>query len=521
MMKILSLVALLGLSLLMSGCGTTLPRAYDLGSSSSPARIAPGQENGLPLVVIRFPARVAARAVEQYNTLYDDRGFFNIFYNPDPAEVIVPWAGLNTDKRPRDMQGASTEAISKSTYLAVALYSYLSDRMPPGAVKLMPTEIDLKDGPARKDGAAKPHDGWPKPLVERTTYDYPPAVIYVDVFAYVNPFHRTEGTTFGASMMPLFSAHTAQAVAPKTGGALVLPDAFLPYVRRAQAYETNLNGIGGPFVEYLNGAHGVPADHFDIASDARTVRLPTDPGKVLVLPVAEFGMDAANVSKQDGSFERPLFDAYYAILASAENSIDRSVATRLDETRYIALFDPSLSGKFAARTTLSRQEGAALGLIHQFALAEWKLIGLQDEDFSKQLLQGEWGTSYRKTRDAEQKFRVTLDKAYESHQNAMMMQVFSQGMPSLMSGRQTPQAMLQNSVNRLQLSLDLNEKDKAAKRELAADTQQFQSRLSGVSNESVRFVFDLTGQSTTVEARSVAELRAKMRVIYMRAGARP
>ncbi len=513
-----TLSALMASVALAGGCGTTLPRTYDLGDRAGSAVVAPGSENGLPLVVIRFPARVAPQAAERYASLYENRGFFNVFYTPNADEVLVPWVGLNKDKRPRDMQGASTEAISKTTYLAVEFYTYLSSRFPPGTVRLMPTEIDVKGAP-RKDGVARFHDGWPDPLVEQAAAESPPAVIYVDLFAYVNPFHRTEETTFGASLMPIFSARSSSAAARRTGGALVLPDAVVPYLRDVDLADTSTNPMGGPFVEYLNGAQGVPSDHFTLATDARTDRLPAFPGKALILPVAAFGMDPATLSKPDGSAERPLFDAYCQVLTAALNSIDRAQALRAEETRYAAIYDPALAERLASGAPPTRADVAAFALIRQFERAEWKLIGLQDDDFARQLARGAWGASYRKTREAEERFKHDLDQAYSNAENAMMMQAFAQGMPTL-GARPSPVASLQASMDRLQLVMDLDQKGKATNQELAGQTSGFQSRLGAVSAESVRFVFDLAGESTDIQARSVAELRAKMRTLYLRSRGR-
>ncbi|MBK1659625.1 hypothetical protein [Paracraurococcus ruber] len=497
--------------LTLAACGQQAASSYAISGSRE---LAPKRQPDAtsPLLVVRFPARVTPAAKPKFEKLYETRGFTNIFYRPDDSEVVVPWAGLNANQRPADMTGASTEALSKTAQLALDIYQDLSARLPNGAVRLQPTEIDLRQT-RTSGGLPMSLDGWPDALYERSTVEYPPAAIYLDVFAFVDPYHRTgTPTTFGSLVAPLVTIRTSPAAVPATGGAIAIPDAFLPYTRAVRSRAPAARGRGVTFIEYLNSAQGVPADGETLPPDRLTEGLDGVPGKVLVLPVAQFdlGTESLSTPSKVKEAQARLFSAYQQIVVTALNGIDPTVALEADRRRYVALFDPQLAARVASGQAVPG-DTERMSLLRQFERAEWRMLSLQDEDFIRNTVGGTWGNSMAEVRRQEERFRQDLERARSRAEMASMVTFMSGAMSNMALSRVNP---MQATMNNLQLSMTTMAQQQAANQELADITRSFVSRIEGIYRESVRFTFEVAGQTFEVQARSLGELRARMRKIY-------
>jgi hypothetical protein len=202
-----------------------------------------------PLVVVRYPAIIDSSATNLFEQLYDGRGFLNVFFNPPPESELIVWRGKRSSSashpaHPRDMQGASREAIAKTTYLALDLYDYLAARLPPGSVALQPTTVTRLDPRLDWSGLVTDAFGVPDRLALHAT-SLPPAPLYLDVFAYVDPYWRVEGeTTFGDTIVPVLTLRTAPEAKPATRGAIATMEAFLPYLAGPEDARSASEGMG-------------------------------------------------------------------------------------------------------------------------------------------------------------------------------------------------------------------------------------------------------------------------------------
>jgi len=246
------------------------------------------------LVILRYPVSIKPDAVTHFQQLYDNRGFVNYFYHaPDDVET-VRWIGKNTGleaREPRDVAETHPEAIAKTTYFALAFYESLKKVLPPNAVRLQPVAIGQKAIQRGTSGALKWGENAPDALEEKPGIEYPPTVLYVDLFTYVHPYYRLgQPTSFGKFIAPLITVRTAPAAAPETLGGIVTPSAFLPYTRQPARDAGAAEGLGVSFVDYLNATAGVPPDHFPIPEKRLIEQLPIAPSNYLVLPVNQFEM---------------------------------------------------------------------------------------------------------------------------------------------------------------------------------------------------------------------------------------
>jgi hypothetical protein len=507
-------------ALLLDGCASDRGvTRYDIGLTKPvPPRTVKAPDS--PLIVIRFPAEVAKRADEIYEDRYTNRGFDNVFYNPKPEEVITPWVGkINKMMPPGDMQGAPVEALSKTLYLAVDLYRYLSKTYP-GAVRLEPTEIDIKAEADRRVPVPRT-DGWPNSLTERAVIEYPPAPIYLDVFSYVDPHFRVGQmntvTTFGRYVAPIFTLRTSPAAAPATFGCLIIADEFIPILRATSPDAPASEGMGATLVDFLNSAQGIPADAYAMPRDRLSETDPGSSDKTLVLPIGQYRVLPDQANMEDTISETPLFDSLYPIIRHAIENLNMEVATRAARRRYISLYDPQLAERFGDSSALSQSDHAKLDLITRFEQAEWKLLGMEDEEFVNTLVTGSWLKSMQATILAEDKFIDDRARAQAEASNQMMMTAFSGGMANLRMTTMNPgnsTAALQATMNNVQLMLELSEQGQKLNGDLAKLTTDFGARMTAVYHESVNFSFKLADETFDVHAKSVAELRAKLKGLY-------
>jgi len=152
--------------------------------------------------------------------------------------------------------------------------------LPPNSVRLQPVRISQRIAQKNALGAIAWGETAPATLVEVPTESYPPAVLYVDIFAHVHPYWRVPyeaynwGTTFGKTVLPLITVRTSPRAAPKTLGGIAGMNAFVPYLRIPPVTADAADALGVTFVEYLNSTAGVPPTLREFSKDQVSDRPP-------------------------------------------------------------------------------------------------------------------------------------------------------------------------------------------------------------------------------------------------------
>jgi hypothetical protein len=404
--------------------------------------------------------------------------------------------------------------LLKSSYFALGFYKSLKAALPPGAVKLQPVEIDLADPKKGAEGAIAFVDGWPNGFVERASTSYAPAPIYVDVSVYVDP-HSRDGlrpTTFADSVTPLITVRTAPAAAPATSGGLAAMSALLPYVRKVAPDARAENALGASLTDYISGDEGVPADAAMLAPTTLIKSLPITPGKFLVLQTKSIALAPDTLGDEDSPAEKPIFDEFVNVVVSAINTAPYEVATRAARIKYISFFDPDLAQRWAAGVATSPVDRERLALLRRFEQAEWRLLDAEDTQFVAAVYDGKWGAAMRAARLAEKEF-VDQRAQARSRANTAAMMSMAQGMMSMrFSG--TPQEMIQSELQTMNTAVDVLQTEAGTNSQLASVGREFENRMRDVNGKGQEFLITIDAGTMALNARSLAELRAKLKLRY-------
>jgi hypothetical protein len=483
-------------------------QGYNLGPAAALSMASDGKS---ALVVIRYPAGITARAQSRFNARYNDRSLGNLFYNPQHEEVMIRWTG---GEQGASVRGASAEMLLKSSYFALRFYKRLRAMLPPGAVKLQPVQIDLADPAPRPDGAFEAADGWPSGFVERVSTAYAPAPVYVDVSVYVDPFSReaTRPTTFAAMVTPLITVRTAPAAAPETSGALATMSVLLPYMRRPAADAEAGAGLGASLTDFISGDQGVPADVATVPQAALVKTLPISSGRLLVLAPTTITMDARALANEDTPPETPIFDAYAGVVISALNAVSYETATRPARIRYIGFFDPELARRFADGTATSPADRQKLALLRRYEQAEWRLLDAEDSQFVGSVLEGKWGEAMREARQAEKDFTNQRDQARSRANTAALMSMASGISAMRFSGTQAE--MMQSEMQTMSTAASMMQTEADTNAQMSDVGREFENRMRDVTGKGEAFLVNVDAGSMALNARSLAELRAKLKLRY-------
>jgi hypothetical protein len=375
-------------------------------------------------------------------------------------------------------------------------------------------EIDLAD--ARKDagGAILPGEGWPDGFVERAATTYAPAPIYADVSVYVDP-HGRDGprpTTFAATLTPLITVRTAPEAAPATEGGLAGVVALLPYARTPPAGARADSGLGATLTDYVSGDAGVPADAAAIGPANLAKQLPIAPGKYLLLPAKPITLPADELDSVDRPVETPVFQDFAAIVVSALDAISYDDATRAARADYVTFFDPALGAKLRGHDALTASDAKKLDLLRRFEQAEWRMLGAEDEQFVSAVYDGDWGAGVRTARVGEEDF-VKQRKAAIDQANSAALMSLAAGVSSMrFSG--TSSEMMQSEMQTMSTAMTMMQTEQSTSDQLAVVTNVFEGRMLDIDSKGQRFLFTVDSGDMSLEARSLSDLRAKMKVRY-------
>ena len=511
-----------------AGCMTqTRPTSYGFSgaaTSGTPSNIARDSNKDV-LVVIRYPAFVDSDAETLYQKLYDNRGFTNIFFNPPMDSVELGWQMQDpqVNVRARDMEGGHLEALLKTTYLAIDFYRYLSGLLPPNSVRLQPVRISQRIARKNAPGAIAWGETAPVTLVEVPTESYPPAVLYVDIFAHVHPYWRIPyeaynwGTTFGKTVLPLITVRTSPRGSPKTLGGIAGMNAFVPYLRIPPVTADATDGLGVTFVEYLNGTAGVPPTLKEFSKDQLSDRPPVSLDRYLSLSLKVFTLNETVLREQAGKTSpvgtpsEPIFTDYYQIIREALGLIPYAVATRDARIRYVSWFDPRLGQSLVSGVSPSERDQLKLEILRKFEQAEWDFLGKKDEELIAKTFWGPWGSFVRDQRVAEEDFRVRFQKAESEAQANLMFKSFMSGLTPMGPGGFGSLATLATAIK---LSREAIREQTKINEQLVGISKTFQQNLQNEVDRELKFVFDVGGESVELRAKSLEELRFKMKRVY-------
>jgi hypothetical protein len=119
----------------------------------------------------------------------------------------------------------------------------------------------------------------------------------------------------------------------------------------------------------------------------------------------------------------------------------------------------------------------------------------------------------RSARQGEKEF---IDQEASAHSQAeMSMMVGMLGsMSSMPTANMSPQMRLQSSMNMLSSDISVMAQQQETDQKLATISANFGARMRNINVESVQFLFAVGNTTMNIQARSLADLRVKMRALY-------
>jgi len=198
---------------------------------------------------------------------------------------------------------------------------------------------------------------------------------------------------------------------------------------------------------------------------------------------------------------------------NALNAISYDDATKAARARYIAFYDPELAHRWRTGTATTPDDMQKLQLLRRFERAEWQLLGKEDEHFETAVYHGQWGAGMRSARQGEKDF--TDQEASARSQAEMSMMVGMLGsMSSMPTASMSPQMRLQSSMNMLSSDISVVAQQQETDQKLASISASFGARMRDINAEGVQFLFAVGNATMNIQARSLADLRVKMRALY-------
>jgi hypothetical protein len=488
----------------MIGCGRHYYSRYDLKTDTNkPDKTLSKAEHQPLLVVVRFPMNLSNRALFSYSRAYDKRGTGNYFYSQAKENLV--WDCMNGYARfgdyGRNMNGAPQISLQKTAWLALSLYEQLAKVLPAGSIHLQPVTIDVKKSNKLEEGAVLWTDGWPDPFVERSSAEIPPAVLYVDVFSYVNPVYRS----FGTAVTPMMSISTAPQISPKTGGALVTVQEFLPYHRQVALNAPSSRASGVRFSDYLSAVSGVPADQLTFPEDTLMDEMPVKANKLLVLP-------AKPIKPVESVLE-----SWTSMVLSSLDAVDHNKATAPGMYEYIKSFDPALADRWRKGESNSKEDQKRIDMIKRFVTRELAYLDMLDTKFVKDVLHGPWAEAYQKQLKVEDEHMEQVIRA----QNAQNLAAFSSGLQMTANqlsqmqtmGNMTATQQMQSNLSMMQQLMTFMSNQTQSQDELTKISLDFSNRLNGRVAEQTKFIVGEAGDRQE-QARTITELRNKLKAYY-------
>ncbi|MBI4683553.1 MAG: hypothetical protein HY757_10715 [Nitrospirae bacterium] len=520
---LLSAAALL--LLLLTSCGsksiysTSVVKDIDAISSMVPEI----KNTGDALVVVRFPVFVENKAQSRFTELYELRRFDNYFKNPPDKNESFVNPKLNSRKFKLEFRDNPINSVSRSTYVGMAVYESLWRTLPPGSVIMQPVTIDLRDVAVNSREAIKLGEAAPKALTFKSNFTLPPTAILVDVYAF----------GFAKKVEALITVRTSPLASQSTYGGIAMPEEFLPYARRPHDNAGLFQGLGVTCLDYLSGTEGIPPDQIVLENNFLVQSLAESKEKLFVLPVASFDISQATFELlQKGrkgyvsEKEHRILAEINAIVLKALNWINYNAATKTDRGRYIEQYDYRLADRWLSGHNLTEEDQKKLIMLRKFEQTEISFLTRQDRKLMDNSYFGSWGLMMQAKFTAEGKYQddvMRVRKEASSAQNAQAMQAIvtsiNTSMPGL-TGNATPDQQMQMAIQNIQTGINSMIQNGQNQNKLDQDLnslgRQFRNHMSAFTDEPQRIAFDMFGEKQEISARSLEELRIKMRALYLK-----
>jgi hypothetical protein len=388
-------VAVLALALSvtwLTGCAGTA-RGVEQSVYRPVAEVEPVEETGSDssaLVVIRYPAMIHAEAESLYVSSFAVKAIGG----------VVPYTQYGKPQTARIAQSV----ISKSSYYAMALYSELRERLPPGRVLLSPHIVLWNE-------ARGLHS---RPILAS---EQVPAVLTVDFSVYsfpdVNEMMDEPPVTFGDLVTPLVVVKSSRWARPSLNGVLLSSEPLMDAAWRQAGV-----AVSREFTARLEGRpEGVEGSLEFIAflaeRDAPQAPVPARPpggrdATVVAVegyPLEKIQMDSNLVAViESGSapdpFARTFAEGAASRIQELLGEVDRERATFFARQSALARFDPELASVFFLQSS-DESVRARLQLADALVAAEREFLAAQSESIYAGTYTGDFGVRMRKIIAAE------------------------------------------------------------------------------------------------------------------------
>lgn len=473
----LRLAALL-LSVGLGGCAT---KSFQ---SSDPAYRLQAEPQSLPAAV-PGSARVAVRWTQVISPAAQKLLQEHWVSNYNDVVWNNPMSLSESHSRPQAYQ----EIPPDSAYYAAEFARLLARHVPAADITLEPRALDVQDGQFVY-----------KPLVRNRF----PTQMTVDMWMAPNAF-----ATVQAFMQATYSVSTAGLASPPTCGVL----AFKPVRNLMPTFNAQDCGkYEARDTPHPDLIHGFSTDQpkFDMPLPLKQ-GVPFATGQAVGFPPTYEAFSSAYLEKS-GS---PQFDAskdlsnatleeLARVVADGLSRIDPALSTQAAWNRYVALYEPSLAQRLQTGQTQPGDTGK-LQFIAQLADAERAWVAAQDQAVLKNLLDGEFGKSFRAT-------RLAMDKQYNRQQMmgwASMLTMAGAGLVSgALGGAGSSMAAMQANMTAMQTATQYMAD---AQQSSDAFYQQFGSEIA--ARQQVTEI-NYGGKVVRVQAGNLDKLYAELGQIY-------
>ncbi|MGE8360687.1 hypothetical protein [Pseudomonas sp.] len=476
-----ALASAVGCLITLSGCTvdtSKLPKEINPPLQGGSTRVANGG-----VIAIQFPmlATEAARKqlVEAYPCKYNDM----IGHSQSSCGMMI---------RPGVFSGElAPQVFEQSTYYAAELKKIMSRYIDERQVRLEPQSIDYRDGRFTST-----------PILTDTS----PAVLVLDLYVFQNG--AVSGV--GVGYMPRINVRTAGVVAPATCGNLLLADSHNQFdaTKAQDCQKRDARNVPG-FAPLQFFAERPPA-HVDFPKRDKGA---IGPDAVLVFKWLheENRDDYLQLSAQPGykatatSIDNRTADWIARISLDSLSRLDTRAAFDIGLVRYVASYDAGLAQRMANKQ-LAEGDPRLVSIMHKMLKAENDWLASQSNALAEGILNGEYGTSFRKE-------RLLLAEGYDRGQRLTWMQAgatLAMGVSSgLMGGGvpYNPQMLMSQTL--------LSEQTFGNARS-QLEQAVLQSVSPGIDMRTQVIQLSIEGISSNIQGSNQSEIHAQLQSIYDR-----
>jgi len=374
----MSLIFLLGASMLVTGCASTATgiqtSALGTGPEIALRQTAP---SGTALAIVRYPAYVEDDAEDDFSQAY--------------AGMAIGGGSVNTD--PVETKALANSILLKSNYFAMSLYRELAARLPEHSVLLSPHKImKASDGTLTSEPMTQAESLASVVTVDFTAYTYPDA----------ERMMGDKPLSFGDLVTPIVTVRTDPRAAVGTEGILM---ASAPIIGAAagQNYAQGITDAttlqdgrieaGVPELDFISHISGTPR-----ISPASVGLGGRGQGAVRAYPIEKIQLDGsalATMTKDSGDIlETPFTDGFANQIIHLINATDANKAAMFRRADVIADYDESL----AALTLVGSTDPdylARLRYADRLLDAEQNYLSVQSLRLYDGVINGEMGAQVR------------------------------------------------------------------------------------------------------------------------------